>query len=108
MGTYGIDWTGIWETNYGEVELPQTNNTVSGVYVLKQGRINGRALMTSWLANGQRPLPMPHQMMQGSSKYKRTNQADRLRASGGSSDLQRNTNGLAGKYRSPQYLISLN
>ncbi len=42
MGT-GIDWTGIWETNYGEVELQQTNNTVSGVYVLKQGRINGRA-----------------------------------------------------------------
>lgn len=38
----GIDWTGTWETNYGKVELQQTNNTVTGVYVLKQGRINGR------------------------------------------------------------------
>jgi hypothetical protein len=39
----GIDWTGIWETNYGRVELSQTNNAVIGVYILKQGRINGRA-----------------------------------------------------------------
>jgi len=42
MGT-GTDWTGIWETNYGKVELHQTNNRVTGVYPLKQGRINGRA-----------------------------------------------------------------
>lgn len=42
MGT-GTDWTGIWETNYGKVELHQTNNIVTGVYVLKQGCINGRA-----------------------------------------------------------------
>lgn len=37
-----VDWTGTWETNYGKVELQQANNTVTGVYVLKQGRINGR------------------------------------------------------------------
>lgn len=42
MATYA-DWTGKWETNYGDVELSQTNNTVTGVYVLKQGRINGQA-----------------------------------------------------------------
>lgn len=42
MGT-GIDWTGTWETNYGNVELLQADSTVTGVYVLKQGRINGRA-----------------------------------------------------------------
>ncbi len=40
----GIDWTGTWETNYGKVELQQAgNNTVTGMYVLKQGRINGQA-----------------------------------------------------------------
>jgi hypothetical protein len=39
----GRDWTGNWDTNYGKVELEQTGNAVTGVYVLKQGRINGQA-----------------------------------------------------------------
>lgn len=42
MGT-GTDWTGTWETNYGKVVLQQANSIVTGVYVLKQGRINGHA-----------------------------------------------------------------
>lgn len=36
------DWTGTWETNYGKVELRQDAEAVTGVYVMKQGRINGR------------------------------------------------------------------
>jgi hypothetical protein len=39
-----IDWTGTWETNYGKAEFQQTKDTVSGVYVLKDGRIEGLAL----------------------------------------------------------------
>ena len=31
MGT-DIDWTGIWETNYGKVELQQTRNIAPGSY----------------------------------------------------------------------------
>lgn len=42
MGT-DADWTGTWETNYGKVELRQADNIVTGVYVLKQGRIHGQA-----------------------------------------------------------------
>lgn len=36
-------WTGTWETNYGKVELSQVGSSVTGVYILKQGRINGQA-----------------------------------------------------------------
>lgn len=43
MGADAV-WTGTWETNYGNVELQQTNDAVTGVYALKQGRINGRVL----------------------------------------------------------------
>lgn len=39
-----IDWTGTWETNYGKVVLQQTKNIVTGVYILKEGRIDGVAL----------------------------------------------------------------
>jgi len=39
-----IDWTGTWETNYGKVELQQTGNTVTGSYMIKQGRIDGIVL----------------------------------------------------------------
>jgi hypothetical protein len=39
-----IDWSGTWETNYGKVVLQQTKNIVTGVYVLKEGRIDGLAL----------------------------------------------------------------
>ena len=38
-----IDWTGTWETNYGKVVLQQTKNIVTGVYILKEGRIDGLA-----------------------------------------------------------------
>lgn len=38
-----LTWTGTWETNYGKVELSQAGSSVTGVYVLKQGRINGQA-----------------------------------------------------------------
>jgi hypothetical protein len=38
-----IDWTGTWETNYGKVVLQQTENIVTGVYILKEGRIEGQA-----------------------------------------------------------------
>jgi hypothetical protein len=31
MGT-DIDWTGIWETNYGKVELQQTRNIAPRSY----------------------------------------------------------------------------
>jgi hypothetical protein len=39
-----IDWTGIWETNYGKVELYQTGNIVNGSYGIKQGKIEGVVL----------------------------------------------------------------
>lgn len=37
------DWTGTWETNYGKVVLGQTKDIVNGVYILKEGRIEGLA-----------------------------------------------------------------
>ena len=35
------DWTGTWETNWGEMVLQQTGNKVTGTYVHDQGRISG-------------------------------------------------------------------
>ena len=34
-------WTGIWETNFGDMELVQEGSTVTGSYTHDQGRISG-------------------------------------------------------------------
>ena len=34
-------WTGVWETTYGNMELSQSDGTVTGTYEVNQGKIEG-------------------------------------------------------------------
>lgn len=39
--TPSVTWTGVWETTYGNMELSQSDGTVTGTYEVNQGRIEG-------------------------------------------------------------------
>lgn len=39
LGKYS--WTGVWETNWGDMTLTQTGDKVSGTYTFDQGKITG-------------------------------------------------------------------
>jgi len=41
IGGSGCDWTGAWNTDWGEMVLQQSENEVSGTYTHDQGRIQG-------------------------------------------------------------------
>ncbi|AET63601.1 hypothetical protein Mhar_0210 [Methanothrix harundinacea 6Ac] len=58
------DWTGTWETNWGEMELQQHgNNTVTGTYTHDNGRISGTilgdVLIGTWSEDAQEDPYMP-------------------------------------------------
>jgi hypothetical protein len=35
------NWTGVWDTNWGEMKLTQTDGSVTGTYTYDQGKIQG-------------------------------------------------------------------
>lgn len=39
-----VNWSGVWNTSWGRMELRQTGDRVSGIYEHDQGRINARAV----------------------------------------------------------------
>lgn len=50
--TWACDWDGAWETDWGRMELQQNGNSVNGIYLHDQGRIqgtvSGRNLIGTW------------------------------------------------------------
>ena len=63
VSAQSCDWTGTWKTNWGNMELQQFDNNVTGTYTHDRGRISGTVfgnmLIGTWSEDAQENPYMP-------------------------------------------------